>query len=142
MIFEQPPCSTKGCILSKVGLFQDLCQSSVSLMNQLSDLSTYYKEFKEKVSNFIDQQNSSEGRSSNLPKIEESHKDIVFQEWEIRIKHVEIAIYSFRDISNKIIESISDSLMQDNPISDFFEDTLPNVKLLKRTLERIIKEES
>lgn len=95
----------------KIAIIQGLCQSRYSLVNQLSDLRTYCKEIEEKISNFVDWQDSSEGRSVDLPKIEESQKDIVFQEWEIELKHAEMEIFSARDISNNIMESINDSLL-------------------------------
>jgi len=92
-------------------IIEDLCQSSDSLLDQLSNLRTYYREVEKDISDFIDLQDRSKGRLTNLPKIEESHKDIVFQECMIRLKHVDMVIYSVRDISNNIIESISDNLM-------------------------------
>lgn len=102
-------------------------------MNQLSDLRTYCREFEERISNLIEWQDSSKGISSNLPKIEESHKDIVFQEWEIRLKHAEMENFNARYISNNIKESISVSLLQANLISNYPEDTFPDVKLLTKT---------
>lgn len=126
----------------RLTIIQDLCQLSDSLVDQLSDMRTYYREVEKNISNFIAWQEKSEGQSTNHHKIEESQKDIVFQEWEIKLKHAEIMIYSSRDISINIIKSINDSLLQANIISDCLEDTLPDVKLLTKTWEESSKKKA
>ena len=122
-----------------LAIIEDLCQSSDSLLDQLSNLRTYYREVEKDISDFIDLQDRSKGRLTNLPKIEESHKDIVFQECMIRLKHVDMVIYSVRDISNNIIESISDNLMQANLILYFSKDSFLGVKFLTRTWQESLK---
>jgi hypothetical protein len=61
----------------KLALIHDLSKTSDSLVNQLSDLRTFYEDIDEKISEYIDWQDSAQGRSSDLPRIEESQKDII-----------------------------------------------------------------
>lgn len=64
-----------------------------TLVDQLSDLRTYFDETEEKISNYITCQESVEGRLSIFPTIEESHKEIFFRDCEIRLKHAETTIF-------------------------------------------------
>jgi len=40
-----------------------------------------YKEIQKRVSKFITWKESEDGRKDDLPKLEESHKDIMFTDW-------------------------------------------------------------
>lgn len=76
-----------------MAIIHDQCRTISSLVDQLSDIKNYFEDIEEKISGFLTWQESAEGRSSNIPKIEEAHKEIVFIEWEIRIKQGEATIY-------------------------------------------------
>jgi len=76
----------------------------------------YFDDTEEKFAGFITWQENIDGRLVDLPRIEESHEEIVFREWQIRLKHVETTIFNARDISNNLIETINDNLFKANLI--------------------------
>lgn len=92
------------------------CQIANSLVYRFSDLRTYFDDVEEKIAGYITWQDSAKWISANLPRIEESHKDIVFREWEIFLKQIETTIFNVRDISNDLIAAISDNFFQENLI--------------------------
>ena len=67
-------------------MIDDLCKSSDSFIKKISDLRKFYEEFDEKIYEHIDWQENWEGRATYLPRIEESQKDIVFGDSDIKIK--------------------------------------------------------
>ena len=50
------------------------------------DQITKFNDLNTKISEYIEWQETEEGRSANLPEIEETHKDILFTDWDARIK--------------------------------------------------------
>ena len=51
-----------------------------------------FNELNTKISDYIEWQDSEEGRKSDLPKVKETFKDILFTDWDARVKQVELAI--------------------------------------------------
>ena len=70
-------------------IIYNLCHTNNSLVDQLANIMTYFDDVEEKISKFHTWQDSAKGRLANLPRIEESHKGIVFKEREVCLKQVE-----------------------------------------------------
>jgi len=100
------------------------------LVDQLPDIITYFDEIEEKIVGFITCKDNVDGRLTNLPRIEESHKEMVFREWEIILKHAKEKIFNARDISNNIIEVISDNLFHLNLIPNYPEGACQTLNFL------------
>jgi len=60
-----------------------MCKQSDSLKNQASDLRITFNEIDDKISGYKTWQDTLEGRATDLTKIEEYHKDILFIVWDI-----------------------------------------------------------
>ena len=73
-----------------------------------------------------------DGRAANLPKIEESHKTILFSEWETQLIKAEKATSRARAIMNNVIELVNDNLYGANLISYCSPGNLPKVKVLEK----------
>jgi len=112
------------------------------LVDQLSDLRTYFDDIEEKIASYITWQDSVEGITVDLPRIEESHKETVLREWEIHLKHAETMVFNARDISNDLVETTSDNLFQANLISDYPKGTLFDIKLLTKTSQELSKKKN
>ena len=69
-----------------------MVKTSDQLVTHIYDRRTYYDEFYDKVSKYIDFQDTAQGRVVDLPHLEESIKDIVFGDWDIKPKSVELVI--------------------------------------------------
>ena len=66
-----------------LAIIHDFCLTTNSLVDQLVDIMTYFYDVEEKITKFLSWQDSTEGILANIPRIEESHKCIVFREWEV-----------------------------------------------------------
>ena len=72
-----------------------------------------------------------EGRTANLLKIQELHKEVFFLEWETQLIKEERATSRVRAIMNNVIEMVNDNLYGVNLISDCSPRKLPKAKMLE-----------
>lgn len=82
-------------------------QEADALVNQFTDAKINFEEIDENISNLITWHDNSKGKIAKFPKIKESHKDILFTDWEIQIKRVEREVSSASETSNNMIETIN-----------------------------------
>jgi len=59
---------------------------SDNITSQVVDLRLDYVLIYKKVSDYLNWQDSEEGKKAGLPKINESHKEILFNKWDAQIK--------------------------------------------------------
>jgi len=59
---------------------------------------------------FLSWQETSEGQAVNLPRILESHKEILFLEWQSQLMKVERETSRCRSTTGNLIELINDTL--------------------------------
>ena len=116
----------------KLNQVQELVKTSDHLVTQIYYLRTYYDEIDDKLSKYIDWQDTTQGRAANLPHLEESIKDIVFGDQDIKMKSAELAIIKAKNISSNISEYIKDCLFQGSLIQDCLKDILSNIKFLRQ----------
>ena len=93
-------------------------ETSDTLFNQVVDQRLEYEEVDKNISEIISQQESEEGRKYDLPKIEESHRDILFTDWDMQLKKEERAKNRAYDIMRNIIEVVNDSIHSINRIKE------------------------
>lgn len=113
-------------------MINPLCVKSDSLMNQSSDLRVTFNEIDDKILGFITWQDTPEGREVDLPVIEESHKEMLFTDWDIQLKQAEREISRATNATNNIIETINDNLHNPNLIQEFPLGDLLDIKFLQR----------
>lgn len=109
-----------------------LCDISVSMIEKLVDARLELEKADERLSNFLSWQDSKEGKAANLPRIQESHKEILFSKWESQLMKVERDTSRCRETTNNLIELINNSLHLSNLITYFSPGKLPKVKLLEQ----------
>jgi len=71
-------------------------------------------------------------RKANFPKLEESHKDILFTDWDSRLKQVERAMTVMVGVANNIIEATNENLHDANLVVESIPRFLPNSKQLEQ----------
>jgi len=86
----------------------------------------------ERLTNFLSWQDSKEGKAANLPRTQESHKEISFSEWESQLMKVERATSRCKITTNNLIELVNNNLHLSNLITDCSPRKLPKVKLLEQ----------
>ena len=84
------------------------------------------------MSKYIDWKDTAHGRSVNLPRLEESIRDNIFGDWDIKMKSIELAIIRAKNLSSTIFKYIKYYLLQANPIHEASKDTMPNISFLKQ----------
>lgn len=117
------------CLFS---IIHDLHHTNSSLVNQLLDIETYFDDIEEKIAGFLTWYENFDERLDNLPRIEESHKEIIFGEWEIHVKNGEATVFNAIEISNNPIEVVTHKLFQENIISNGPKGAFPNIKPLTK----------
>jgi len=113
---------------SKLSQAEPFCDITSSLIQNVITLRQEIDDADEKISEFLNWQDTEKGKEANLPRIEEKHKEILFTEWEHQIMKAERAISRARSMMNNITQFINDSLYSINLISDCVPGSLPKVK--------------
>ncbi len=115
-----------------ISLAIPLCDISTSMIEKLVDARLELDKSDEKLTNFLSWKDSKEGKDANLPRIQESHKEILFSEWESQLMKVERATSRCRATTNNLVELINNNLHISNLITDYSPGKLPKVKLLEQ----------
>jgi len=74
--------------------------------------------------------------ATKFPVIEESHKEILFSEWETRLIKAKRETSRARGVRNNIIELINDNLHNANLIFECSLENLPKAKVLEKQWKR------
>lgn len=82
------------------------------------DQRTEFTDLNTRISKFIEWQETEEGKRANLPKIEETHKDILFTDGDARIKKVELAVEREVGVSKNIVKAINQTLYATNLVKE------------------------
>lgn len=67
-----------------------------------------------------------------MPEIEETHKDILFIDWDPRIKQAELAVAGAVGVAKNIIKEFNHTLHTTNLIKEGNPNSLPNLKDLDK----------
>jgi len=96
-----------------------------------------YDEIHKRISDFITWQETEDGRKVDLLKLEEYHKDILFTDWDSRLKQAERATTI---AANNIIEAINENLHGTNLVRECVPRFLLNVKQLEQQWMQAVQE--
>lgn len=87
---------------------------SDNITNQVVELRLEYDSIFKKVSDLLNWQKSEEGKRVYMPKIDESHKEILFAKWDSRLREVEQAMEDVAAAVKSVIECINENLHKAN----------------------------
>ena len=90
-----------------------------------------YDEILKKIFNFITWQNLEDGRKYDLPKLGESHKEILFANCDSQLREAEKATTDVATATNSVIKNINENLHGANLVIESIPGFLPNVKQLE-----------
>lgn len=76
----------KEFFCQKISQISPYCKISDKLTRQFGNIRLEYDQIHKNISDFITWQESEEGRKVDLPKLEESHKDILFIDCDSLLK--------------------------------------------------------
>lgn len=77
-----------------------------------------FNDLKTRISEFIEWQETEDGKKVNLLEIEEIHKDILFTNWDARIKQLELAVAREAGLSKNIVKAVNHILFSTNLIKE------------------------
>ena len=72
-----------------ISLVEPLCEITASIVDKSVDARHDLEQVNETLTNFLAWQDTSEGQAANPPKIQESHKEILFLEWQSQLMKAE-----------------------------------------------------
>lgn len=116
----------------KISEINPYFETSDKLTNQVIDIRFEYEEIHKNISGFITWLESDEGRKTDRPKIEQSHKDILFTDCETWLKQVERVTMTTTSATRSIIEAINEKLHSANLVKECIQGFLPNIKQLEQ----------
>lgn len=86
----------------------------------------------ERLTNFLSWQESKEGKATNLPQIQESHKEILFTEWKSQLMKAERETSRCRVAKGNLVELINNILYLSNLTTECSLGKIPPAKALEQ----------
>lgn len=77
-----------------------------------------------------------------MPKLEESHKEILFTNWDSQLREVKKATEDVAGVANSVIKNINENLHSANLVLESIPSFLPNVKQLELHWKQATEEKS
>lgn len=104
-------------------------------IDQRNDL----KDLNAKIFEFIEWKENEEGRRANILDIEETHKDIFFTDWDVRIKHAQLAVERAAGVEKNIVKVVNYTLNTTNLMKEGNPKALPNLNDLDQNQKAKVK---
>ena len=104
---------------------------SDKITSQVIDLWLDYDLLYKKVSDHLNWQESEEGKKAGLPKINESHKEMLFNKWDAQIKKAEQVAEEAAIVASNIIDYVNENLHRAKLISETTPGFLPKTQQLQ-----------
>ena len=108
-------------------------ETSEQLTNTVIDQRIEFNELNRKIFDYIEWQDLEEGRKSDLPKIKETFKDIIFTDWDARVKQEELAIAREAGISKNMVKMINHILHTSGFIKEVNIKYVPDIRDLEQS---------
>jgi len=83
-----------------------------------------------KVFDFLSWKKLDEGKIAELPRIDESHKEMLFTKWDSHLKKAEQAMEEAVTVANNVIKCINENLHKENLILEATPGFLPKAQKL------------
>lgn len=102
-------------LTQQIAKVDPLCELIESLSDKITNARTDLDQCKEKINNFMEWQDTDE--ASTAPKILESHKEILFIEWQSQLMKAEREISKCKLTTSNLVELVNDTLYLSNTIT-------------------------
>lgn len=120
-------------LCTNISLIPPFCEISSSMIDKSIDERQKLEQADETLTKFLSWQEIKEGQASNMPQILESHKEILFIEWQSQLMKSERATSRCRSATGNLVELINNTLYLSNLILECTPGKLPSVKELEQT---------
>ncbi len=115
----------------EIAQVEPLCDIKTSIIDKIVDAKQDSEQANDTLTDFLTWQDSNEGQAANLPKILESHKEILLMEWQSQLMKAERAVSRCKLSTSNLIDLINNTLYLSNMISQ----CTPGKLLSAKTLE-------
>ena len=122
----------------KISQWSHYCELSDKLTNQVTDLRSDYDQVDRRVTEYLAWQDGEEGKRENAPRINESHKELLFNKWDDQIRQAEQAAEAAATQASVLIDCVNENLHRANLITE----TTPGYLLNKSRIEAEWKEKA
>ena len=120
-------------LCQQISLAEPLYELTETINQRVEKARSELDQDEEIISTFLDWQDSEQGKAKNFPRILETHKDILFTEWNSQMMKAERAASRCKITSNNLIELINNTLYLSNMISQCTPGQLTTTNTLEQT---------
>ena len=103
------------------------------------DLRHDYDLIDKRITKYLAWQESEEGKKAGFPKINESHKEMLFNKWDAEIKKVEQVAEEAAIAASNIIDCVNENMHRANLILETAPGFLPETQQLQKSWRQKIK---
>jgi len=121
-------------LCQQIAQAEPLCELTISINERVEKARNELDQAEEVITAFLNWQDSEQGKEANLPKISETHKDILFTEWHSQMLKAERAASRCKATSSNLVELVNDTLYLSNMISQCTPGKLTTTNTLEQTL--------
>ena len=123
-VFRAEATQINGTLLSQIRLLcqqlakaEPLCEISTTVCEQIEKARNELDQAEDAISDYLEWQDTEEGKVENLSRIHEAYKDILFTEWNTQVMKAERAASRCKIIASNMIDLVNDTLYLANMIS-------------------------
>ena len=118
-------------MVCKISQWRHFCELSDKITNQVVELRNDYDQTNKRVTEYLAWQNDEEGKRAGAPKINENHKELLFNKWDEQITQAEQAAESAATQASILIDCVNENLHRANLISESTPGYLPSALQLE-----------
>ena len=127
----------QGQFFQKMSHIAPYLITSDQLTDKEIDQRTKFTDLNTRISNFIEWKKMEERRKANMPEIKQTKKDILFTDWDARIKQAKLSVTRVVGVLKKIVKVVNHTLYATNLVKEGNPKILPDLNdLHKRWKER------
>ena len=110
----------------KISQWSHYCALSDKITSQVVDLRSDYDQNDKKVTEYLTWQDDDEDKRAGAPKINENHKELLFNKWDDQIRQAERAAETVATQESILIDCVNENLHRANLIAETTPGYLPN----------------
>jgi len=115
----------------KISQWNYYCEMSDEITHQVVELRSDYDLVEKQVTDYLTWQNGDEGKRAGAPRINENHKELLFNKWDDQIREAEKAAEMAATMASILIDSVNENLHRANLIVETTPGYLPNRQRLE-----------
>jgi len=110
----------------KISEWNYYCEMSDKITNQVVDLRSDYDLVDKQVTDYLTWQDEDEGKRAGAPRINENHKELLFNKWDDQIREAEKAAEITATTANILVDCVNENFHSANLIAETTPGYFPN----------------